>query len=86
MKNEKKEILKEATLNNLKLRIDLYKESNNKMIDDLNDKESKLKHKIRENVIMKNGFEMLVESENTPSEIKKFCQDILSNVEKFKKE
>lgn len=82
--SERKDHIRSQKISDLQLRIDLFKEANTKLSNEVFEKESKLKHKIRENVLMKVGFENIVNSENTPDNIKKFCQNILDNVEKYK--
>lgn len=80
-----KEHIRQYDLNNLQMRIDLWKESNEKLTNDLETKDIKIKHLVRENVLMKDVLEQIVMSPETPSNIKKVCNDTLSNVEKYKK-
>lgn len=82
---QEKHHIKESELSNLQMRIDLFKESNKKLTTDLELKNNKINHLVRENVLMKTTLEQFRDSENTSKEIKKICTDILENVDKYKK-
>lgn len=81
-----KEHIKQKDLSDLQLRIDLYKESNNKLREDMQSKENKINHLVRENVLMKITLEQINDSPKTPQNIKKVCSDTLANVDKYKKQ